>query len=55
MKAVFTFSEAEVKLLIAEAINESCCSILDGEVVKFDWEHEGDDAVLVVTIENWEG
>jgi len=55
MKAVFTFSEAEVKLLIAEAINESCCSMLDGEGINFDWEHEGDDAVLIATVENWEG
>lgn len=55
MKAVFTFSEAEVKMIIADAINVSCGSMLDGEEVKFDWEHEGDDAVLVATIENWEG
>lgn len=55
MKAVFTFSEAEVKMIIADAINVSCGSMLGSEEVKFDWEHEGDDAVLVATIENWEG
>ena len=42
-------------MIIADAINVSCGSMLDGEEVKFDWEHEGDDAVLVATIENWEG
>lgn len=55
MKAVFTFSEAEIKEMVTRTINEICDSLINAEQVEFEWEHEGDDAILVATIENWEG